>query len=182
MAPAIAGPTLSTIEENPDPPRFHMPLPQKTLAELAVDIALEEVRKGVFETNNDNRGERIDEYQKSANGVMAEAWCAKFVFWCFEQASARRYTKNPMPKIFAARAFELWATRERKIVEVPELGDVLILEHRHVGIVAGAPTSTGTIPSVEGNTWARSTFQNRREGVYALQKQKISKCTFARLV
>jgi hypothetical protein len=80
-----------------------------TLAELAVTIALEEARRGVFENANDNRGPRVDEYQQTTSGVLGEAWCVKFVYWCFEQASGRLGAKNPMPKIFGAAQFEQWA-------------------------------------------------------------------------
>jgi len=50
------------------------------LADLAVKIALDEATAGVFERNNDNRGDRVDEYQKAAGGGLGEAWCAKFVY------------------------------------------------------------------------------------------------------
>jgi len=40
----------------------------------------------------------------------------------------------------------------------------------------------GKFQSVEGNTWAGTTFENRREGVYSLNNTKVAKCTFIRLV
>jgi hypothetical protein len=46
-----------------------------SVAELAVEIALQEAAAGVFERANDNRGDRIDEYQQSASGRLGEAWC-----------------------------------------------------------------------------------------------------------
>lgn len=159
-----------------------MAVPTKKVSELAAEIALGEVARGVFEKNNDNRGERVDEYQNTANGVLGQAWCAKFVYWCFEQAAAELSVKNPMPKIFLVRQFEMWAVREKKITDKPQLGDVLILEHRHLGIISGSPNATGQVPSIEGNTWGGTTFANRKEGVYSLQKHKLSKCTFARLI
>jgi hypothetical protein len=51
-----------------------------TVAELAVEIALQEAAAGVFERENDNRGDRIDEYQQSTSGRLGEAWCLKFVY------------------------------------------------------------------------------------------------------
>ena len=157
-------------------------IPKPSLLDHVVEIALDEVRRGVFEkSNNNNQGERIDEYQMKANGVIGEKWCAKFVYWCFEQAAAKLLTKNPMPKIFGSAQLETWALREKKLTSSPAKGDILILEHRHVGIVSGPATATGQFPSIEGNTWAGTNFQNRREGVYALKKQKVAKCTFVRL-
>ena len=52
----------------------------RSVAEVAVEIALDEARRGVFETANNNRGPRIDEYQTLANKTLGEKWCAKFVF------------------------------------------------------------------------------------------------------
>ena len=154
----------------------------KSVPELAVEIALEEARRGVFETNNDNRGGRIDEYAKLAGpGMGGLAWCAMFVFWCFEQAATRSGAKNPMPRIFLASQLEVWGTRERKVVTTPALGDILIKEHRHAGLCTGPALPGGTFPSVEGNTWANTDFAHRREGVYVLKNEKIAKCTFFRL-
>ena len=69
----------------------------RSVAEVAVEIALDEAKRGVFETANNNRGPRIDEYQTLANNTLGEKWCAKFVFWCFEQAALRLSVKNPLP-------------------------------------------------------------------------------------
>lgn len=129
-----------------------------SVSELAVTIALQEAQSGVFETNNDNRGPRVDQYQQLAGGLMGYAWCAMFVFWCFDQAAARPGVKNPMPRIYGATELELWAIREKKIVTTPALGDILIKEHRHAGLVTGPAKPDGTFPSVEGTTWAHSDF------------------------
>ena len=61
-------------------------------------------------------------------------------------------------------------------------GDVFVKESRHGGLVAGPAVPGGTFPSVEGNTWAKSDFAHRREGVYVLQNERVARCTFARLV
>jgi hypothetical protein len=37
---------------------------QHNRADLAVEIALQEAAAGVYERENDNRGDRIDEYQR----------------------------------------------------------------------------------------------------------------------
>jgi hypothetical protein len=136
----------------------------------------------VFETANDNRGPRIDLYATAANGVMGEAWCVKFVYWCYSEAATRLRVTNPMPKLFAAKALEIWGQQKSKIVKTPAAGDILIKEHRHGGLVLGPPLPNGTFPSVEGNTWAGTTFANRREGVYVLKNERVSSCTFIRLV
>jgi hypothetical protein len=153
-----------------------------TVAELAVEIALQEATGGVFERANDNRGERIDEYQQSSSGRLGEPWCLKFVYWCFEQAARRLNTANPMPAIFGAASFEAWAKASKKLVATPARGDVFVKEGRHGGLVTGPTIPGGTFPSVEGNTWAKPDFAHRREGVYVLEKEKAIRCTFARLL
>jgi len=148
----------------------------KSVSALAVEIALDEAKLGAFERNNDNRGDRVDEYEKQAGIGMGQAWCAMFVFWCFEKAAARLGTKNPMPRIFGAAQLEIWGIREKKVVAAPDLGDILIKEHRHAGLVTGPTLPGGNFPSVEGNTWANTDF-----GVYVLKNEKVTKCTFLRL-
>jgi hypothetical protein len=154
----------------------------RSIAEVAVEVALEEAKRGVFETANNNRGSRIDEYQRVATNTLGQAWCAKFVFWCFDQAAVRVGAKNPLPRIWGAGQLEDWAIAQKKAVTTPALGDVFIKEHRHVGLVAGRLMTSGTIQSVEGNTWAGTKFENRREGVYVLNNTKVVKCTFIRFV
>jgi hypothetical protein len=106
---------------------------------------------------------------------------SKFVYWCFEQAARRLNEKSPMPALFGAAAFETWAQTSKKLVATPARGDVFVKEHRHGGLVTGPALPGGTFPSVEGNTWARSDYAHRREGVYVLEKEKALRCTFARL-
>jgi hypothetical protein len=154
---------------------------ESNVAQVAVEIAVKEAKQGVYETENDNRGERIDEYQKLANSTVGQAWCAKFVCWCFEQAAQRLGVSNPFPRIFGAGALEAWAIREGKLQTTPVLGDVFVKSHKHVGLVAGDAVGGGKFKSVEGNTWAGTTFANRREGVYVLENTKVASCTFVRL-
>jgi hypothetical protein len=151
------------------------------VADLAVKFALEEAAAGVFERDNDNRGDRVDEYQQSTSGVLGEAWCLKFVYWCFEKAARDLKVKNPMPAYFGAARFETWAKEAKKIVASPARGDILIKEHKHGGLVTGEALPGGKFPSVEGNTWAKSDYAHRREGVYVLQSTLVVRCTFVRL-
>ena len=153
-------------------PEFH-----REVSEAAAKAAeLEEVKK-VRETNNDNRGPRVDEYQM-VNNTLGQAWCAKFVYWCFMQAALQMKVANPFPRIFGARELEKWGIREKRMVVDPMRGDVLVKLHRHVGIVTG-PTiqPKGIVPSVEGNTFK----DVRKEGVYNLKREQLSNCTFIRL-
>jgi hypothetical protein len=90
--------------------------------------------------------------------------------------------RNPRPPLFGAPNFESWAKASKKLVAMPALGDVFVKASRHGGLVTGPAIPGGTFPSVEGNTWAKSDFAHRREGVYVLQNEKTLKCTFARLI
>ena len=146
--------------------------------DLVVKIALDEAKRGVFENANDNRGERVDEYQVTANSTVGQMWCAKFAWWCFEQAASRLHQRNPFPRIFAAAALETWASREKLIVASPGPGDLFVKARRHVGIAAGPLTRAGTVPAVEGNTW---TGKKRRDGVYATDTTRGEICVFIRL-
>jgi len=158
-----------------------LPVLMPSLAELAVSIALDEARSGVFENANDNRGPRVDIYAQGANGVLGEAWCVKFVYWCFSRAAAKMMVTNPMPKIFAAKQLEIWGQRNGKMAKAPDAGDILIKDHHHAGLVMGPAIANGTFPSVEGNTWAGTTFEKRREGVYVLKNERLASCSFIRL-
>jgi hypothetical protein len=156
-------------------PEFHV-----EVAKEAVKIALDEAAMGVFENDNDNRGPRVDEYQM-VGGTLGQAWCAKFAYWCFQRAALKLGTANPFPRIFGARNLEEWGKNEGRRVDEPACGDVLIKEHKHVGIVTGAPLGNGNVPSVEGNTYSKTDFAHRKEGVYVLNNEKFSRCTFIRL-
>jgi hypothetical protein len=152
----------------------------QSLKDLAVEIALAEARHGVYENANDNRGERIDEYSNFANQTVGEKWCAKFIFWCFAEAANRLAMRSPMPNIFGCEELENWARAYGKLAVSPMRGDVLIKAHHHTGLVTG-PAVGKTFPSVEGNTWANTDMAHRKEGVYILNKELVSNCTFIRL-
>lgn len=154
----------------------------QSIQEVAVAIGLAEAKRGVFETNNDNRGPDVDAYAALASMPVGLAWCAMFVFFCYERAAAQLRVKNPMPRIFGAAQLEAWGVAQKKTVLTPVAGDILIKEHRHAGLVTGPPVAGGTFPSVEGNTWAHSDAAHRHEGVYVLNNEKVTKCTFIRIV
>src|SRR6185503_17975906 len=120
---------------------------------LAVEIAIEEAGKGVIESTGENRGPEVDIYQLAANNQTGQMWCAKFVWWCFEQAATRLREKNPFPKMFLSSALQAWAVRERRVVDTPVRGDVFVRQSRHTGLATGTLLSGGFVPAVEGNTW-----------------------------
>jgi len=153
-------------------PEFH-----DELAAEAVKIALAEEAQGVFENDNDNRGPRVDEYQ-AVGGTLGQPWCAKFAYWCFQQAALKLGCPNPFPRIFAAGPLEKWGEQKKRLAVEPQRGDVLIWKHRHVALVTGSALDNGIVPSVEGNTW---TGKIRKDGVYARKVREVSECKFVRL-
>ena len=154
----------------------HVPEFHTEVAKEAVTIALMEAEQGVYENDNDNRGPRVDEYQQ-VGGTLGQPWCAKFAYWCFMHASLKLGVANPFPRIFGAARVEEWGKKEGRMVTEPACGDVLIKQHHHVGLVTRSALDNGIVPSVEGNTWDHI----HKEGVYVLEKERFSKCTFIRL-
>ena len=148
------------------------------LAALAVNVAREELDAKVRETG-DNTGPRVDLYL-NLFGLKSLAWCAAFVYWCFNTAAQRMGVTNPLVKDARANGMYTWAVRNNRIVDVPSAGDVLIVmvdgRGKHAGLVVGSPLTTGKVPSIEGNTWDSS----KVDGVYAKQ-QIVAHCKFIRV-
>jgi CHAP domain len=125
-----------------------------------------------------NRGPRVDEYQvrtglKLRAGAEGFAWCACFVYFCFDEAAKKLGRKNPVIK--TAGCHDHWnRAREAGIPQVsgtratnkPELvrpGMVFIMDFGggkgHTGIVEAV--HGGFITTLEGN----SNNQGSRDGV-----------------
>jgi hypothetical protein len=150
------------------------------IALAAVEVGLTEAKRGIYETAGENRGPEVDQIQLAANNALAQAWCAKFVWWCFEKAAQSLRTKNPFPKIFLSSALEAWAAREQKVVKMPERGDVFVKSHKHTGLATGPLVSGLFVPAVEGNTWVGAGASKSKEGVWVTSKTQFAACTFIR--
>lgn len=138
-----------------------------TLAEAVLLVARDEV--GVREEGR-NRGPRVDEYLRCA-GLDPErgpfAWCAAFVYWCFEQASRICVRKNPLPR--TANVHRLW--RRAPVAwraSEPQPGSIFLMErdklHGHAGIVVGR-RGLVTLDTIEGNTNVAGSREG--DGVYS---------------
>jgi hypothetical protein len=149
-----------------------------TVADLAVEIAIGEARKGVIESAGENRGPEVDVYQLAANNAVGQSGCAKFVWWCFERASLKLRVRNPFPRIFQSAALQVWAARERKVVREPGRGDVFVRQQKHTGLATGGLLSGGFVPAVEGNTWIGQ--PRKPDGVYETRKTPAAQCPFIR--
>ena len=156
-----------------------MPASPNSVASLAVEIAIAEAKKGAIESAGENRGPEVDVYQLAANNQVGQMWCAKFVWWCFEQAATKLGVANPFPKMFLSSALQSWAAREKKVVTEPERGDVFVRQSRHTALATGPLLSGGFVPAVEGNTWIGQ--PRKPDGVYETKKTPASQCVFIRL-
>jgi hypothetical protein len=146
----------------------------------AVAVAREELALGVYEDEgNTNTGTRVDAYEQLF-GMNGLAWCAMFVYWCFNSAAKSMGVANPLPKIAAAQALLTWAQKNNRLVTDPVAGDVLIVKPgSHVGLVVGPP-SGGKVPSIEGNTWSHGTVDNHKDGVYP-KSHALASCYYLRV-
>jgi cell wall-associated NlpC family hydrolase len=129
---------------------------------LALLLILARKELGVKEVPpGSNRGPRVEEYLKSIHLGGGYAWCAAFVYWCFEQASAQLNRVNPLPR--TGSCLDHWnKTHGEKITSKqaqanPALiqpGDIFIIRRNniqgHTGIVVGV--SAHLIHTIEGNT------------------------------
>ena len=148
------------------------PLLTEVLKVARNEIGVKEVPPG------SNSGPRVGEYLKSVNLNPGYAWCAAFVYWCFEQASVNLNCVNPVLKT-ASCMFHWQKTKGLKItmeeaLQKPDLispGDIFIIRRKggkgHTGIVTGF--TNGYIQTIEGNS---NVFHSTEgDGVVALKRK-----------
>jgi hypothetical protein len=146
---------------------------------LALLLILARKELGVKETPpGSNRGPRVEEYLHSVHLGPGYAWCAAFVYWLFEQASASLNRINPLPR--TASCLDHWnKTRGEKITAQQVLADPTLIEPGDIFIIrkTGIKGHTGIVVSVldgyihtiEGNT--NSFHSAEGDGVLELQRR-----------
>jgi len=153
--------------------------------ERAVLLALEEARKGVREVGGNNRGPRVETYQR-ADGLPGEgyAWCASFVNWCFLTAG------RPLDELKRSASVGFLETYARGLGWLhakPARGDVFCWRSNdgdtwpdHTGFVV-AVNRDGSLRTVEGNT--SSTSVDEGDGVYVKTRPAsfAARCSFIRV-
>jgi hypothetical protein len=140
-----------------------------SLLATTLRIAYREV--GVLEDPpGTNRGERVDEYIRAVDldpdkgPVGGYAWCACFVYWCFERSAKKHGIENPVVK--TAGVLDHWAKAgkrgERRILTEEVLEDIRLLKpglifiintggrSGHTGLVEAY--ERGNLITIEGNT------------------------------
>jgi hypothetical protein len=132
----------------------------KALSAQALKVAISQL--GVMENpEGSNSGPEVNAYLKSVGLGPGYYWCAAFIYWCFQQASAELGKKNPVFK--TAGCLNHWnKTTGKKIkaaaaVENPSLlkpGHIFILNHGsgmgHTGLIE--KIEGGYIHTIEGNS------------------------------
>jgi cell wall-associated NlpC family hydrolase len=110
--------------------------------------------------------------------VPGFAWCAAFVYWCFEQASAQLNRVNPLPRTGSCldhwnktHGVKITAWQAMDNPTLIEPGDIFILDRHHglghTGIVVGV--SGSVIHTIEGN--ANNHNSGEADGVVELQRE-----------
>jgi hypothetical protein len=126
-----------------------------TLQQKALEIAISQL--GVQEQpKGSNRGPEVDLYIKSVGldpASASYAWCAAFVYWCYEKAAESMGRINPLAK--TGGVLEQWRLRKEKHrVIVPQPGDIGVLDFGkgvgHIFIVEHVQLDH--TDNVEGNT------------------------------
>jgi hypothetical protein len=129
-----------------------------TFRERALRYAIAEI--GVSEVGFNNRGPRVDEYQRVGTGYVGWVgfpWCAAFVSWCFLKAG---YDVTRIPLRASVGFFESWARKSGYVVDRPMRGDLFHWRidgdawPDHIGFVERV-ISLGPVlvmQTVEGNT------------------------------
>jgi peptidoglycan hydrolase-like protein with peptidoglycan-binding domain len=137
-----------------------------TLLAKALEVAISQI--GVREKPlGSNRGPQVDKYLKSVGLNPASghfAWCAAFVYWCYDQAATALGRANPVIK--TAGVLDHWARAAQKGINRitttaaknnPSLvkpGHIFIIDHGgttgHTGMVERV--SGGKLVTIEGNT------------------------------
>ncbi|NJN59714.1 MAG: CHAP domain-containing protein [Leptolyngbyaceae cyanobacterium SL_5_9] len=144
---------------------------ESKLFKTAIEVARSQI--GVKEVPlRSNRGPEVDQYLRSVGLDPGYAWCAAFIYWCFDKAANKLEVDNPLIK--TAGCLDHWnrVGREgiRRIsagnaIADPSLiqpGLIFIMDYGcgngHTGIVEAV--NGGKIVTIEGNT----NDQSEREG------------------
>jgi len=160
-ADGVVGPrTWTALFYQPNPIQI---TPKSKLLRALLEQATSQV--GVRETKGvPNRGPMVDLYVQSVglDPTKGYAWCACFVYWCFDNAALKLNVPNPCVK--TGSVAELWAASPPATKLLAGMafddptkiavGSVFIIDHGndhgHTGLVTGV--RAGEILTVEGNT------------------------------
>lgn len=120
-----------------------------------VDVA--KSYQGVVEVGN-NRGAKVQEFQKSVGGHPGDAWCMEFAQYCVKQVEGSTSTHSKIAR--SANVMEVWHNAQKQGITTsrPEPGSLAIFQwspkpgNTHVGIVKSVDPDGKGFTTIEGNT------------------------------
>ena len=128
---------------------------------IAVEIALEEVKKHVKEEGTENYGPEIAKYKKAAHSAKdkEQGWCGMFVYWCYLQAANRVGKTLPFipEQLWRGNKLHKWTLShpESVVYTCPILpGDIYVLSKNnmnHIGMVVELMTDASVMQTIDGN-------------------------------
>lgn len=127
-----------------------------------------------------NRGPEVEMYLRSVGLSGGYAWCAAFVYWCFQEAANELQITNPLYR--TAGVMEHWRNcdkREGRRIDRTKIkpadilpGMIFVMDFGggkgHTGIVESVNVEKGEITAIEGNT----NEQGHREGIYVMRRTR----------
>ena len=139
-------------------------LSASTLRSRAARIALHEV--GVMEVGGNNRGRRVEQIIRYAQGTVPEPWCVDFVIWAYGHAGSEVVRPGFPRAVSAMHQQGLRATRK------PKHGDIVRYTFDHTALFLGW-RGGGWFDAAEGNTGASGAVSDSRtggDGVYVKRR------------
>lgn len=120
-----------------------------------------------------NWGEDVARYLASVGIESPAAWCAAFVYWCFERVMP---VQNELPRSGYTPLIHAWAKREKRIIKPRKAQPAdLVLFHfpslkrvAHVGLVGKVDVAGGFVWTIEGNT----NDEGSREGYEVARRRR----------
>lgn len=119
----------------------------------ALELAIQELKSGVWEEAGENKGPRIQKYLTPLGFSEGAPWSAAFVSWCFAQAKPLPFTPSGSWKAIEDEFKGKGWLQEGKDY-VPQPGDIMFIaqpgsNNRHGGIVFRFENTT--VETIEGN-------------------------------
>lgn len=124
------------------------------IREAAIQIA--ETQLAVRERTGKNDGEEVESYLKAVGLGKGYAWCAAFVYWCYEKAAAALGVPNPLVKTGGVLK-HLQLTKGTKVKAnklTPQRGDIFFMNFGNGSGHEGMVTKVvgNKVFTIEGNT------------------------------
>jgi hypothetical protein len=128
-------------------------------------IQIAELEVGTSEVNGTNCGPRVNEYKAATNLPPAKSWpwCAAFICWvvreAMKKASIHETKTFRRPRTAGAWDFENWSLAQDDTTSTKKPhrsdilpGDIVVFKFSHIGLALSAPSPSGFVKTIEGNT------------------------------